>query len=141
MKKQAFKLSGILKVRKHKEIIALQKFMKKTQRDRTLINEQELLRADIEQTMDLMYGERKSALDVEQMRYASEYINACSFKKQRVQKEREKIQDSVVHARNEYNKVRLELESIKILEDKHNNEQKKIQRKNFYKQMQEGVIL
>lgn len=141
MKKKPFNLSGILKVRQYRETVALQEFMQSTQRDRELANQLDVLNSSIEKTDRLVTRAKKGELDIEQARYAYNYINYCSTRKKSVQMERYNIQDEVAQAREKYNRVRLELESIKILENAHNKQQKKLQQKKFYDQIQEGAVL
>ena len=138
MKKKQFALSGILKIREYKETLALQEFLEKTKYDRQLLSEYNDIQTSKTKALQQT---NTNTMRFEQMQYAHSYIGSCNATQKNIAAKRDEIKPAVTQAHNEYNAVRLALESVKILQDQHKIAQKKMKMKDFYNQIQEGVLL
>ena len=138
MKKKQFALSGILKIREYKETLALQEFLEKTKYDRQLSSEYNDIQISKE---NASLQTNTNTMLFKQMQYSHSYIGYCNARQKDIREKRAQISTVVTQAKNEYNAVRLALESVKILQDKHKAEQKKMKIKDFYNQIQEGILL
>lgn len=138
MKKKKFALSGILKVREYEETLAVREFLEKTKKDRQLSSQYNDIQTNKANTMKHI---GRDAVPFEQMRYAYNYIEYCNELQRDIQAQRDAIKPAVTQAHETYNAVRLALESVKVLQAHHKEAEKKMKIKDFYNQMQEGVLL
>lgn len=133
MRKKTFPLSGILKVRAYREQVAFQTFIKDTQEDRELAASFNILEQNI-----MHIPNTANTLDA--IRYQNAYITHNRNLQREILHRRETLKEKTEQAKQKYQQVRIELESVKILYDKHIQEQRKIQRKYYYNEIQERIL-
>lgn len=140
MRNKPFSLSGILKVRKYKESLALQVLMQETSEDSRLSLESEHIDYRVQELYFSSVQDTSNSLKFEQIKYKYDYIASCKKRQLEIKTQRKLLEKKVEQANREYNKVRVELESIKILEKKYIQEQKRIRNKKFVSELQDSIV-
>lgn len=137
MQVRKFPLVGILQIRRYNESRSLQIFLEETKRDRVLAAEFEQLEQTIS-TIVSVVGKGYKSLD--DMRYTNDFLSSCRHRQFSINTQREAMKDTMKISKDKYNIARLELESIKILEKKHNKQQYKLRVKLFETEIRERVV-
>lgn len=137
MQVRKFPLVGILQIRRYNESRSLQIFLEETKRDRVLAAEFEQLEQTIS-TIISVVGKGYKSLD--DMRYTNDFLSSCRNRQFSINTQREAMKDTMKISKDKYNIARLELESIKILEKKHNKQQYKLRVKLFETEIRERVV-